>query len=316
MSIIRIGILTTHLSAEEERLIEAGKQRGHEVVPLEVLKFSISICPDNPKIYYEGVRVSNEFDAILPRIDPPHTAFGFMILRQFQAMGVYTTDTAYSIELCRDKLRCMQYLMRAGVPFPTTGFVNTKSDYNKMINAVGGCPLIIKLNEGTEGVGVFLAETEKVANNFLGTFKQFDVPVMMQKFVKESAGTDIRVVVVGDQVIGALERQSQDGDFRANISLGATTIPLELTQEEKNMVLKSTQALKLNMAGVDLMRTSNGPLILEINSAQDFAKEYDAEAILGIDLAGEMIEYAVAGKESYDQGEGIWLEPDQAPLLA
>ncbi len=316
MIAIRIGILTTELTAEEERLIEAGKQRGHEVVPLEVLKFSMSICTDNPRIFYEGVRISDEYDAIIPRIDPPHTDFGYMVLRQFQAMGVYVTDTAYSLELCRDKLRCLQYLMRSEVPFPTTGFVHTKSDYKKIINAVGGCPLVIKLNEGTEGVGVFLAEDEKAAQNFLGTFKQFDVPVMTQEFVKESAGTDIRVVVVGDEVIGALQRESQDGDFRANISLGATTVPVELTQAEKDLVLKSMQALKLNMAGVDLMRTKNGPLILEINSAQDFAKEYDAEAILGIDLAGMMIDYAEAGKKAYDQGEGVWLEPDPAPLLA
>ena len=306
---IRIGILTTHLTDEEDRLVESGTKKGHEVVPLEVKRFGISMCPDDPKIYYEGKRIQDEYDAIIPRIDLPHTEFGFMVLRQFQALDVYTTDTAYSLELCRDKLRCMQYLMRKNVPFPTTGSAYSRKDYDKVIKTVGGAPLIIKLNEGTEGVGVFLAEDEKAAKNFLGTFKQFGVRVMLQEFVKESSGKDVRAVVIGGKIIGAIERASQDGDFRANVALGAQSRAVELTDEEKDVVLRATEAMGLNMAGVDLMRSKNGPLIIEVNSAQDFTGPHLAEAIFNIDLAGMMIDYAVEGKKRFDKGEGVWLEP-------
>lgn len=306
---MRIGILSTHLTAEEERLVEAGQERGHEVDVLEVKRFGIGICPNEPRIYYEGNRVSQLYDAIIPRIDPPHTEFGYTVLRQFQALDVYTTDTAYSLELCRDKIRCMQYLMRKDVPFPTTGSAYSRKEYDKVINAVGGAPLIIKLNEGTEGVGVFLAEDESSAKNFLGTFKQFDARVMMQEFVKESSGSDIRAVVIGDKIIGALERTSStEGEFRANVALGAVTQAVELTNEEQDIVLRATRAMGLNMAGVDMMRSDNGPVIIEVNSAQDFTGPHLIEAIMGVDLAGMMIDFAVQGKEEFDQGEGLWLQ--------
>lgn len=288
--------------------MEAGEERGHDVEVLEVLRFGISICPDDPRMYYDGQRLSDNFDAIIPRIDLPHTDFGFLVLRQFQAMNIYTTDTAYSLELCRDKMRSLQYLMRKGVPFPTTGYAYSKEGYNKVIKTVGGAPLVIKLNEGTEGIGVFLAEDTKAAKNFLRTFKSFDAKVMLQEFVAESAGTDIRVIIIGGKIIGALERESQDGDFRANIALGATTKAIELTKEEKEVSLKAAEAMGLNMAGVDLMRTKNGPVIIEINSAQDFTGPHLIEEVCGVDLAGMMIELAVKGKKAFDKGEGVWLE--------
>lgn len=305
---MRIGILSTHLTAEEERLIEAGQQRGHDVDVLEVKRFGIGICPDEPRIYYEGNRVSMLYDAIIPRIDPPHTEFGYTVLRQFQALDVYTTDTAYSLELCRDKIRCMQYLMRKNVPFPTTGSAYSRKEYDKVISTVGGAPLIIKLNEGTEGVGVFLAEDEASAKNFLGTFKQFDARVMMQEFVKESSGSDVRAVVIGGKVIGALERtSSDDNEFRANVALGAVTQVTTLNDEEEDIVLRATKAMGLNMAGVDLMRSNNGPVIIEVNSAQDFTGPHLIEAVMGVDLAGMMIDFAVEGKSKFDSGEGGWL---------
>lgn len=307
---MRIGVLTTHIHEEEKRLVEAGKQRGHQVDILEVKRFGIGICPNDPKIYYEGERVSTTYDAIIPRIDPPETEFGFTVLRQFQALDVYTTDTAYSLELCRDKIRCMQYLMRKDVPFPTTGSAYSREEYDKVIKTVGGAPLIIKLNQGTEGVGVFLAEDEKAAKNFLGTFKQFDVRVLMQEFVAESSGSDIRVVVLDGQIIGAMQRSSQDGDFRANISQGGITEVVELNQAEQDVVLHATQAMRLSMAGVDLIRSKNGPLILEVNSAQDFVGPHEFEEVTGIDFAGMIIDYAVKGKKAFDRGEGVWLQDD------
>ncbi len=305
---MRIGILTTHFTEEEDRLIEAGKERGHEVVALDLLKCSISICPDDPKVYYEGSRIGSDFDAIIPRIDCPHTEFGFMVLRQFQAMGIYTTDTAYSLELCRDKLRCLQYLMRKNVRFPTTGYAHVKEDFKRIINTVGGCPLVIKLNEGTEGNGVFLAEDEKAAKNFLGTFKQFDTRIMAQEFISESAGTDVRVVIIGDEIIGAYKRESQDDDFRANLALGAHATNEILSEEDIDTVRRATKAININIAGVDLMRSKNGPLIIEINSALDFTGEHNIENVCKVDVAGAMIEYAVKGKLAHDRGEGVWLK--------
>lgn len=276
---------------------------------LEVRRFGIGICPNEPRIYYEGNRISKLYDAIIPRIDPPYTEFGYTILRQFQALDVYTTDTAYSLELCRDKIRCMQYLMRKDVPFPTTGTAYSRKEYDKVIKTVGGAPLIIKLNEGTEGVGVFLADNESAAKNFLRTFKQFDARVIMQEFVKESSGTDIRAVVIGDKIIGALERtSSQEDEFRANVALGAKTTTIELTEEEEDIILRATKAMGLSMAGVDMMRSDSGPVIIEVNSAQDFTGPHLIEAIMGVDLAGMMIDYAVEGKKKFDQGEGIWLQ--------
>ncbi len=231
-----------------------------------------------------------------------------MVLRQFQALDVYVTDTAYSLELCRDKLRCLQYLMRKNVPFPTTGSAYSRVGYDKIIKTVGGAPLIIKLNEGTEGIGVFLAEDEKAAKNFLQTFKQFDVRIMLQEFIKESSGRDIRAVVLGGKIIGSFERVSQDGDFRANVALGGLTKIIDLTDEEKSVILHATEAMKLNMAGVDLVRSKNGPLILEVNSAQDFAGSHLIEGLYNIDFASMLINFAIEGKKKFDKGEAVWLQ--------
>jgi len=230
-----------------------------------------------------------------------------MVLRQFQAMGIYTTDTAYSQELCRDKLRCLQYLMRQNIPFPTTGFAYAKEDFKRIIKTVGGCLLVIKLNEGTEGMGVFLAEDEKAAKNFLGTFQQFDARIMAQEFIAESSGTDVRVAVIGGKILGAYKRVSQDGDFRANVALGGQVSPEQLSAEEEDIALRSTKALGLNFAGVDLIRSKNGPLVIEVNSALDFVGNA-LEAVCQVDAAAAMIDFAVSGKEAYDKGEGGWLE--------
>lgn len=294
-------------------MVEAAKQRGHEIEVLEVLRFGISICPDDPIIYYKGERIGHEYDAIIPRIDPPHTDFGYMVLRQFQAMDVYVTDTAYSLELCRDKMRCLQYLMRKGVAFPTTGYAYTKEGYSKILKTAGNPPWVIKLNEGTEGIGVFLAEDIKDAKNYLRTFQSFDAKVMFQEFLSETAGTDIRAVVLGGKVIGALERTSQDDDFRANVALGAKTKVIELDDAEEEIALKATEAMGLNMAGVDIMRTKNGPVIIEVNSAQDFTGPHLIEEMMGVDFAGMMIDFAVEGKKAFDKGEGVWLRQNYIP---
>ncbi len=238
----------------------------------------------------------------------PHTVFGYKVLRQFQAMGIYTTDTAHSLELARNKLRCLQYLMRKNVPFPATGFSYASKHYKEVMKVIGEPPFIIKLNEGTQGVGVFLADDEKTARNLLKTFSQLDTEVMLQEFIEESSGTDLRCFVVGGKVVASMCRKSQDGDFRANISLGGHADTVNLTEDEIDISIKASEAVGLNISGVDLIRSNRGPLVIEINSAPDFGGEWGLENISKVDVAATIIDYTEIGKALHDQGEGVWLE--------
>lgn len=259
-------------------------------------------------MYYKGEDVAGLIDVIIPRIDVPHTSFGFKVLRQFQAIGTYVTDTAYSLELARNKLRCLQYLMRKNVPFPSTSFSNTREDFDKIIDSIGGAPVVIKLNEGTEGIGVFLAEDNKSIKNFLRTFQQFDAEIMLQRFIGESAGTDLRCFVVGKEVVASMQREAQDDDFRANVALGGHSSAIEPTEEEKTIALNACDAIGLNIAGVDIIRSDNGPLVIEINSAPDFTGEWGLENISGIDVAEKIIDYAIQGKGEFDKSDKGWLD--------
>ncbi len=305
---MRIGILSTHIGEDEADLIRAGEALGHKTRSLDVAKFGINICSDDPHIYYDGKRIGEKYDIIIPRIDPPYTEFGFKVLRQFQAMGVYVSDTAYSLELARNKLRCMQYLMRKGIAFPKTAFAYSRENFDDILEAVGGAPVVIKLNEGTEGVGVFLAEDEKTAKNFLRTFKQLNVEIMVQEFIAESSGTDCRVVVIGGKVFTALQRTSADGDFRSNIAQGGSYDVIEISDDERDLALNAAEAMGLNIAGIDMVRSNNGPQIIEVNSALDFAGSGHASEITGLDIAGAMMDCAIAGKAKYDvDGQG-WLD--------
>lgn len=307
---IHIGILATHKNEEIQRLEDAAKAAGHEVKTLDVKEFGVHISLCKPEIRYGGKSVEGEFDAIIPRIDIPYTSIGFKILRQFQAAGVYVVDTAYSLELARNKLRCLQYLQKQEVQFPATGFSYASKGYDSIIRLMGQPPFVIKLNEGTQGTGVFLADDEKTARNLLKTFAQLDTEVMLQEFIQESQGEDLRCFVVGGKVVAAMRRKSQDGDFRANISLGGHAYDVDLTDEERDISIKAAEAIKLNVAGVDVIRSERGPLVIEINGAPDFTGEYGLEKISGVDVAGEIIKYAEEGKARYDRGEGVWLEPD------
>jgi len=305
---MKIGILTTGQAREDNRLQVAAEERGHEVTMLDLHKCSISVCPENPKIYYEGEKIMDAFDVIIPRINVSYTGYGLTILRQFQAIGVYTTDTAYAIELGRDKLRCLQHMLRRGVPFPTTGFARSRADFDRVIDTVGGVPLIIKLVEGTEGIGVFLAIDVKQAKNILKTFKQLDAAVLVQEFIAESSGTDIRCFVVGGRIVASMRRESQDGDFRANVSLGGHSHPVALTKEEKEIALNAAEAIGINISGVDIIRSKKGPVIIEINVSPDFSGPYGLEEVSGVDVADEIIRYAEAGKRRFDNGKGVWLK--------
>jgi ribosomal protein S6--L-glutamate ligase len=308
---MKIGVITTGQIDEDRRFIEEATQQGHEITILDLVKCSLNVCQDTADVFYEGKSIGQAFDIILPRLNVSFTLFGLAVLRQFQAMNVYVTDTAYSIELGRDKLRCLQYLLRQGIPFPTTGFAYSKDDFENIIQTVGGTPLVIKLIEGTEGTGVFLVDDIKQAENIMGTFQQVDTPVIVQEFIAESAGTDLRCFVVGDEIVATMKRESQDGDFRANVSLGGHSSAEIITKEEENVVLKAAKAIGLNVAGVDLIRSNKGPLIIEINVSPDFCGEQGLESVTGINVAGAIIEYAVQGKKNYDAGEGVWLQDKQ-----
>lgn len=306
---MRIGILTTHKNEEIQRLESVARARGHVVETLDVKKFGVHISLHKPEICYAGRSIEEDFDVIIPRIDIPYSSLGYKILRQFQAIGVYVVDTAYSLELARNKLRCLQYLLKHEVPFPATGFSYASKGYDSIIDIIGKPPFVIKLNEGTQGTGVFLADDEKAARNLLKTFAQLDTEVMLQEFIEESQGEDLRCFVVGGKVVASMRRKSQDGDFRANISLGGHAYAIELAPEEEALAIHAAEAIKLNVAGVDVIRSKRGPLIIEINGAPDFTGQWGLENVSGVDVAAAIIEYAEEGKVRYDQGEGVWLEP-------
>lgn len=298
---MRIAILTTDAKEEDSRLAEAAAQKGHSAEILKVQKCSIGICNKNPEIFFKGQDISRAYDIVIPRINIPYTQHGLAILRQFQAMGVYTTDVAHSLEMGRDKLRCKQHLIQNDVPTPKTGYAYSQNDYDRIIESVGGPPLILKLIEGTEGTGVFLARDEKEARNILGSFRQFDARIIVQEFIEESAGTDLRCFVVGGRVIASMRRESQDGDFRANVALGAKSFVENISKEEEDVVLKAAQSIGINVSGIDVIRSKRGPLIIEINVAPDFYGEAGLEATSGVDIAGAIVDFALKGREKAKQ---------------
>lgn len=308
---MHIAILTTSQKDEDQRLIEEGTAKGHEVTLLPLHKCSISACAEDPILYFKGKRAP-AFDAIIPRINVNYTEYGTTILRQFQALKYYTTDTAYAIVVGRNKLRCLQHFIRGGIPFPKTGFAYSKEDFDNIIQTVGGTPIIIKLLEGTEGTGVFLAEDIKHAKNLLKTFKELSTPLIVQEFIEESSGSDLRIFVVGNEVVASMERTSQDGDFRANIALGGLGSKVEITPQEEELAIKACKTIGIHVAGVDIIRSKRGPLVIEINVSPDFCGEQGLEKVSGVNIASAIIDYAVAGKSCFDQGIGVWAE-DMVP---
>lgn len=296
---MQIGILTTGNEIEDNRLLEAAEQRGHHAELLYLPKCSISVCLNNPEIYYEGRPIAHLYDVIIPRVDVPHTEFGMVVLRQFQSMHICTTDRAQALELGRDKLRCLQRLLRDNIPFPTTGYAHSKEDFDNIIKTVGGVPVIIKLIEGTEGIGVFLADDLKHAKNILKTFQRLSAPLIIQEFIEESAGSDIRAFVIDGHVIAAMQRQSQDGDFRANIALGGRSAPVLLSPEEQEIAINAAKAIGINIAGIDLIRSRKGTLVIEINTAPNFSGKWGLEEVSGVDVAGCIIDYAVQKKHEH-----------------
>lgn len=268
--------------------MEAAKARGHSIRFINIEHCYMNICAKNPEIHYQKGKIITEVDAVIPRIKPSVTFYGNAVLRQFELMGAYCLNTPISIERSRDKLKSLQILSKNGIDIPTTGFAHSPQNTKDLISMVGGAPLIIKLLEGTQGLGVVLADTQKASESVIRAFKTLKAHILVQEFIKESAGVDLRCFVVGDKVVAAAERRSSDGDFRANIHLGGTAHKTKITPEERAISIKAAKAMGLQVAGVDILRSSNGPKVIEINSSPGIE---GIESATGLDIATMMIKH-------------------------
>lgn len=273
-------------SYSTRRLREAALQRNHKVRVLDTLKFSIGVEEENPDLFYRGKRLST-YDAVIPRIGSSITFFGTAVVRQFEQMGVYTANESLAIGRSRDKLRSMQIFSRHEIGIPATAFVRDKHDILPSIERVGGAPVIIKLLEGTQGVGVILADTVKVAEAIIQTLHGTNQNVLIQNFVKESKGKDIRAIVVGDRVVGAMRRKATGDEFRSNVHRGGTTEVVHLEPEFERTAIRAAQIMGLRIAGVDMLEAEAGPQILEVNSSPGLE---GIERATGLDIAGAIVE--------------------------
>ncbi len=283
---MKIGILSRNSKLySTRRLVEAGEKLGHEMHVIDHLKCDLVIEKKAPSIVYKGTRLE-DFDAIIPRIGASVTFYGTAVVRQFEMMKVFTVVESQALVRSRDKLRSLQILSRAGLGLPKTVFTNDTRNVEAIIKEVGGAPLIIKLLEGTQGLGVVLAENAKAAESVLEAFHGLQARVIVQEFIKESKGADIRAFVVDGQVVGAMKRQAKEGEFRSNLHRGGSAEIIELTDEEENMAIKAAKAMGLGVAGVDMLQSARGPLILEVNSSPGLE---GIEGATQKDIAGEMI---------------------------
>lgn len=270
-----------------KRFKEEALERGHEVKIINYSKCYVKIEQNKPVVRYEGNDLTL-FDAVIPRIAQSYTRYGTAILRQFEMQGIYTTASSIAISRSRDKLRSMQLLARAGVDIPKTLIASETSAFDDLIEQAGGAPLIIKVARGTHGNGVVLADTNKAAKAVMQAFYVENISFLVQEFIKESIGTDIRAIVVGSKVVGSMMRKSLDDDFRSNTHQGGVPLPVKLTEEERKTAIKAARTMGLTICGVDMMRSERGPLVLEVNSS---ASLRGVETLTGRNVAGKIIEY-------------------------
>lgn len=269
------------------RLVEAGEKRNHEMLVLDHTKCDLLIEKRKPQIFYKGNSIEG-VDAVIPRIGASVTFYGTAVVRQFEMMKVFTATESQALVRSRDKLRSLQILSRAGLGLPKTAFTNYSKDVKSVIKNVGGAPCVIKLLEGTQGVGVVLAENENAAESVLEAFNGLKARVIVQEFIKEAGGADIRAFVVDGVVVGAMKRQGKEGEFRSNLHRGGTAQVIELTDEEENAALKAAKVLGLGIAGVDMLQSKKGPLIMEVNSSPGLE---GIEGATGKDIANAIIRY-------------------------
>ena len=249
-----------------KRLVESGKARGHDMLVVDHLKCNIELETKNPKIWYHGGYLK-DIDAVIPRVGASVTFYGTAVVRQFEMMKVFTAVESQALVRSRDKLRSLQLLARAGVGMPKTVFTNFSKDVDHVVERVGGAPLILKLLEGTQGLGVILTESKNAAGSVMEAFNGLEARIIVQEFIAEAGGADLRVFVVDGEVVGAMKRQGKEGEFRSNLHRGGKATVVELSREEEQTALASAEAMGLGVAGVDMLQSANGPLVLEVNSS-------------------------------------------------
>ncbi|MDG1821864.1 MAG: 30S ribosomal protein S6--L-glutamate ligase [Flavobacteriaceae bacterium] len=265
---LRIGLLASNQNLySNKRIMEAAEQRGHEVYFYNIRQCFMKLDATTPQIHYRGGKAIESLDAVIPRIRPAQTFYACALLRLFESLGVFCLNNSDAIIKSRDKLFSLQLLLSQGVQIPTTGFASSPLDTNDLIEMVGGSPLIVKLLEGTQGKGVVLAETKKAAESVINAFKSLNANILVQEFIKEADGKDLRCFVIDGKVVASMQRTAPPGEFRANVHLGGTTSLIRATNEERKLAIKATKAMGLSVAGVDIIRSANGPLVLEVNSS-------------------------------------------------
>ena len=269
------------------RLIEAAEARGHQVQIIDVLRCYMNIAPHDPQVHYQGKQLP-AFDAVIPRIGASVTFYGTAVVRQFEMMGVYCMNESVAITRARDKLRALQLLARKGIGLPVTGFAHSPDDTQDLINLIGGAPMVIKLTEGTQGVGVVLCETDKAAESVIEAFRNLDAYFLVQQFIEEAKGADLRCFVVGGKVVAAMKRQAKSGEFRSNLHRGGSASEIKITAQERSTAIRAAKIMGLNVAGVDLLRTDKGPLVMEVNSSPGLE---GIETASGVDIAEQIIEF-------------------------
>jgi ribosomal protein S6--L-glutamate ligase len=269
------------------RLVEAGQARKHEMKVIDPVRCYMNIASYKPSIHYDG-RPLTGFDAVIPRIGASITFYGTAVVRQFEMMGVYTLNESVAISRSRDKLRSLQLLSRKGVGLPVTGFANSPKDTNDLLDLVGGAPCVIKLLEGTQGMGVVLAETKKAAESVIDAFRGLQANFLVQQFVEEAAGADLRCFVIGEKVVAAMKRQAAEGEFRSNLHRGGKAEVVRITPTERATAIQASKIMGLRVTGVDIVRSKQGPLVLEVNSSPGLE---GIEKYTGKDVADMIIEF-------------------------
>jgi ribosomal protein S6--L-glutamate ligase len=279
----RNGDLYTH-----QRIIEEAQKRGHHIEVFNTLKCYMGIVDSKPAIHYSNGTVITGFDAIIPRIGASITFYGTAVVRHFEMMGVYSLNSSLAISRSRDKLRSLQHLTRKGIPMPDTAFAHSVMNTSDLIKMVGGAPLVIKLLEGTQGKGVVLTETKSASESVINAFKGLDANILVQQYIKEASGTDIRCFVIGGKVVATMQRKASEGEFRANIHCGGSASKVKITAKERNIAIKAAKTLGLRVAGVDILRSEKGPLVIEVNSSPGIE---GIEKTTGKNIAGMIIQY-------------------------
>ncbi|MCX4189369.1 30S ribosomal protein S6--L-glutamate ligase [Methylophaga sp. OBS3] len=285
---MKIGILSRNPKLySTQRLVEAAEARGHEVHVLDVLRCYMNITSMKPEVHYKGENLTG-FDAVIPRIGASVTFYGTAVLRQFEMMGVYPLNESVAISRSRDKLRALQLLSRKGIGLPVTGFAHRPDDVDDLIKMVGGAPLVIKLLEGTQGIGVVLAETQAAAESVIEAFMGMKANILVQEFIKEAGGADIRCFVIGDKVVAAMKRQGKEGEFRSNLHRGGSANLIRITPAERATAVRAAKTMGLNVCGVDLLRSNHGPVVMEVNSSPGLE---GIETATNKDIATQIIEF-------------------------